>query len=48
VQRILHLFYSDSDTGLINYCLKIHCQETDSGDCTRVRKVVGVTVNSKI
>jgi hypothetical protein len=28
-------------------CVNIHCQETDSGDCNRLKTLVGVTVNCK-
>jgi hypothetical protein len=29
-------------------CVKIRCQETASGDCNRLRTLVGVTVNCKV
>jgi hypothetical protein len=34
--------------GCCSSCVKIRCQETNSGNCNRLRTLVGVTVNCKV
>jgi hypothetical protein len=43
-ERRLHVCCSYS----YNYCVKVHCQETESGDSNRMRTLVFVTVNCKM